>query len=117
MAGGDIIFPTASSPNLGRGRYQIGPGIAVSVPVSELNSVVFPTFQHITSVGGDPSRNDVNYTRVRTSLYTPWFNNQWWTSFKPNLFIDWNQKSRTAMNLEFEMGKRLGAQVGIRYIF
>jgi hypothetical protein len=142
LAGGDIIFPTAGSPDLGRGKYQIGPGIAVSVPVSGINSVVFPTFQHITSVGGDPSRNDVNYTRLRASLDTPWFNNQWWTSFEPNLFIDWNQKSRTAMNLEFEVGKRLGehfrawvrpavglwgtgvpgaydwyTQVGIRYIF
>ena len=142
LAGGDIIFPTAGSPELGRGKYQIGPGIAASVPVSELNSVVFPTFQHITSVGGDPSRNDVNYTRMRMSLDTPWFNNQWWTSIEPNLFIDWNQKGRTAMNLEFEVGKRLGehfrawvrpavglwgtgvpgaydwyTQVGIRYIF
>ena len=142
LAGGDIIFPTASSPDLGRGKYQIGPGIAVSIPVSGINSVVFPTFQHITSVGGDPSRNDVNYTRLRASLDTPWFNNQWWTSFEPNLFIDWNQQGKTAMNLEFEVGKRLGehfrawvrpavglwgtgvpgaydwyTQVGIRYIF
>jgi Putative MetA-pathway of phenol degradation len=142
LAGGDIIFPTAGSSELGRGKYQVGPGIAASIPVPELNSVVFPSFQHITSVGGDPSRNDVNYTRLRTSLDTPWFNNQWWTSFEPNLFIDWTQKSKTAMNLEFEVGKRLGehvrawvrpavglwgtgvpgaydwyTQVGIRYIF
>ncbi|HSV91056.1 MAG TPA: hypothetical protein VLH80_08135, partial [Nitrospiraceae bacterium] len=30
LAGGDIIFPTAGSPELGRGKYQIGPGIAAS---------------------------------------------------------------------------------------
>lgn len=76
LAGGDIIFPTAGSSELGRGKYQVGPGIAASIPVPELNSVVFPSFQHITSVGGDPSRNDVNYTRSRTSLDTPWLNNQ-----------------------------------------
>lgn len=142
LAGGDIIFPTAGSSELGRGKYQIGPGIAASVPVPELNSVVFPSLQQFTSVGGDPSRNDVNYSRFRISLDTPWLNNQWWTSFEPNLFIDWTQKSRTAMNLEFEVGKRLGehfrawirpavglwgtgvpgaydwyTQVGIRYMF
>ena len=142
LAGGDIIFPTAGSTDLGRGKYQVGPGVAASIPVPELNSVVFPSFQYITSVGGDPSRNDVSYTRFRASFDTPWFNNQWWTSFEPNLFVDWIQNGRTAMNLEFEVGKRLGehfrawvrpavglwgmgvpgaydwyTQVGIRYIF
>lgn len=142
LAGGDIIFPTAGSSELGRGKYQVGPGVAASIPVPELNSVVFPSFQYIASVGGDPSRNDVSYARFRASFDTPWFNNQWWTSFEPNLFVDWTQKSKTAMNLEFEVGKRLGehvrawvrpavglwgtgvpgaydwyTQVGIRYIF
>mgnify|MGYP003694083175 CR=1 FL=1 len=41
------------------------PGLPCLSRCLELNSVVFPTFQHITSVGGDPSRNDVNYTRLR----------------------------------------------------
>lgn len=142
LAGSDVIFPTAGSSALGRGKYQIGPGIAASVPVPELNSVVFPTLQHIVSVGGDPNRADVNHTKLSTSFDTPWLNNQWWTSFEPNLFIDWTQKGKTALNLEFEVGKRLGehfrtwirpavglwgtgvpgsydwfTQVGIRYIF
>ncbi|HKQ35995.1 MAG TPA: hypothetical protein VJT11_11880 [Nitrospiraceae bacterium] len=142
LAGSDVIFPTAGSSALGRGKYQIGPGIAASVPVPELNSVVFPALQHTVSVGGDPNRADVNYTKLSTSFDTPWLNNQWWTSFEPNLFIDWTQKGKTALNLEFEVGKRLGehfrtwirpavglwgtgvpgsydwfTQVGIRYIF
>ena len=70
-------FPQAGSSDLGRGKYQIGPGIAVSIPVFELNSIVFPTFQQITSVGGDPSRNDVSYTRGARPSILPSLTIKW----------------------------------------
>ena len=141
LAGIDIILPSASHSDLGRGKYQVGPGLQVAIPLAGLNSVMQPVGQHIVSIGGDPSRRDVNYSRVKIGLDTPW-GQDWWTTVEPNLFIDWTQKGKTAMNLEFEVGRKLGdrfrvwhrpavglwgtgvpgaydwfTQVGIRYMF
>jgi hypothetical protein len=141
LAGTDIILPSASHFDLGRGKYQVGPGLQVAIPLARLNSVIQPLGQHIVSIGGDPSRGEVNYSRVRIAPDTIW-GQVWWTSVKPNLFVDWTQKGKTAMNLEFEVGRKLGdhfrlwvrpavglwgtgvpgaynwfTQVGIRYMF
>jgi hypothetical protein len=141
LAGTDIIFPSASHSDLGRGKYQVGPGVAVTIPIAGMNSVLQPSGQHIVSIGGDPSRNDVNYSRMKIGFDTPWGQN-WWTTVEPNFFIDWTQNAKTALNLEFEVGRKLGdhfrlwlrpavglwgtgvpgaydwyTQVGIRYMF
>ena len=141
LAGTDIIFPSASHSDLGRGKYQVGPGVSVAIPIAGVNSVAQFVGQHIVSIGGDPSRNDVNYSRMRIGFDTPWGQN-WWTTVEPNIFIDWTQKAKTAMNLEFEVGRKFGdhfrlwlrpavglwgtgvpgaydwfSQVGIRYMF
>ncbi|WP_146216246.1 hypothetical protein [Nitrospira lenta] len=107
LAGTDIILPSASHSDLGRGKYQVGPGVHLAIPLAGLNSVMQPVVQHIVSIGGDPSRRDVNYSRVRIGFDSPW-RQDWWTTIEPNLFIDWTQKSKTAMNLEFEIGRKLG---------
>lgn len=141
FAGGDVIFPTASKDDLGRGKYQIGPGAAVSIPVPEFNSIFFPLVQHFQSVGGDPARADVNHTRFRVSMDTPW-TAEWWTTVEPTVTLDWTKNGKTGMNLEFEVGRKLGpnyrawtrggaglwgdgvvgaydwlVQVGVRYLF
>ncbi len=54
-----------------------------------------------------PVRQDVNYSKIKIGLDTPWGQN-WWTTVEPNFSIDWTQKAKTAMNLEFEVGRRLG---------
>lgn len=141
LAGADVIIPTAVDSDLGRGKYLLGPGVAANIPIAALNSIFFPLIQHFNSVGGDPSRKDLSYTRFRTELTTPWSQN-WWTTVEPSLIVDWTQHAKTAMNLEFEAGRRLGEhyrvwarpavglwgtgvpgaydwymQVGIRYMF
>lgn len=141
LAGTDIILPSASHPDLGRGKYQVGPAVAVAIPIAGLNSIMQPVAQQVVSLGGDSSRQDVNYSRMKIGFDTPWGQN-WWTTVEPNFFIDWTQKAKTAMNLEFEVGRKLGehyrvwlrpavglwgtgvpgaydwfTQVGIRYMF
>jgi hypothetical protein len=141
FAGADVIIPTAIDSDLGRGKYLLGPGVAANIPIAALNSVFFPLLEHLVSVGGDPSRPDLSYTRISAELTTPW-SKTWWTSVEPTLITDWNQHAKTAMNLEFEAGRRLGEhyrvwarpavglwgtgvpgaydwymQVGIRYMF
>jgi len=137
-----VVFPTAGNDNLGRGKYELVPGLTFSLPISRLDTGFFPGIQQSVSVGGDPSRNDVNFTKLSFEFTTPWANNLWWTTVEPDLIVDWTQKAKTAMNLEFEAGRRLGdhfriwlrpavglwgtgvpgaydwyAQFGIRYMF
>ncbi|HSN04113.1 MAG TPA: hypothetical protein VLS44_03965 [Nitrospira sp.] len=137
-----VVFPTASDPNLGRGKYLVAPELTFSIPIQALNTVFLPAVQQTVSIGGDPSRKDVNTTKMGLEFTTTWANNLWWTTMEPGLYVDWNQKGKTAMNLEFEVGRRLGdhfrawcrpavglwgngvpgaydwfTQVGIRYMF
>jgi len=105
---GQVVFPTASDPDLGRGKYQFVPGLAFSIPIQGLDTVFIPAVQQTFSFGGDPSRKDVQFTKVGLEFTTSWANNQWWTTIEPDLYVDWKQKGKTAMNLEFEVGRRLG---------
>ncbi|HSA61168.1 MAG TPA: hypothetical protein VLE03_02930 [Nitrospiraceae bacterium] len=137
-----VVFPTATNDNLGRGKYQLVPAVFFSIPIQKLDMAVFPGIQQDVSVGGDPSRKGVNFTKLNLEMTKPWANSLWWTTFEPVLYIDWTQKAKTAFDLEFEVGRRLGdhwrawfrpavglwgtgvpgsydwyAQIGIRYMF
>ena len=139
---GQVIFPTASDTNLGGGKYQFIPGLTFSIPIQRLDTVFIPVVQQTVSFGGDPSRKSLNFTKLTLDFTTMWANNLWWTSIEPDLYVDWTQKCKTAVNLEFEVGRRLGdhfrvwlrpavglwgtgvpgaydwfTQVGIRYMF
>jgi len=105
---GQVVFPTASDPDLGRGKYQFVPGLTFSIPIQVLDTVFMPAVHQTFSFGGDPSRKDVHYTKVALEFTTTWANNLWWTTIEPDLYVDWIQKGKTAMNLEFEVGRRLG---------
>jgi hypothetical protein len=109
--------------------------------VPEINTHVCPLVQQFWSVGGDPSRPTVNYTKFDVSATTPW-TTAWWTTLEPILNVDWTKNGKTAMNVEFEVGRTLGphfrtwarggaglwgngvpgaydwiAQVGVRYLW
>jgi hypothetical protein len=139
---GQMIFPTASDSNLGGGKYQFVPGLSFSIPLQRLDTVFIPLIQQTVSFGGDPSRKDLHFTKLTLDFTTMWANNLWWSSIEPDVYVDWTQKGKTAVNLEFEVGRRLGehfrvwlrpavglwgtgvpgaydwfTQVGIRYMF
>ena len=105
---GQVVFPTASDPGLGSGKYQFVPGLTFSIPIQGLDAVLIPVVQQTVSFGGDPSRKDINFTKLSLEFTRTWANNLWWTTMEPNLYLDWMQKAKTAMNLEFEAGRRLG---------
>jgi hypothetical protein len=107
LAGTDVIFPTGPVAAGGKGKYQVGPGVVAEVPIHEINSLIVPLVQHFQSVGGDPSKRDVNYTKFRPKVNTIW-GEQWWTSFEPTWIVDWTRSNKTALNLEFEVGRKLG---------
>lgn len=107
FAGADIFFPTATESDLGLGKYQLGPGVVASIPVEAVNSVFFPLIEHVQSIGGDPGRANVNHTRFNLDMTTPW-TPEWWTAIESKLTVDWTKSGKTGMNLEFEVGRKLG---------
>lgn len=106
FAGGDVIFPTSESDELGTNKYSLGPGIAISAPVPEWGMVTFFRFQHIVSVGGDPGEKDTELTRLRFRFSKPLSEN-WWVHAEPEVRIDWNSKATTAVLSQFEIGRKL----------
>jgi len=108
VAGVNAIFPTGNhEEDLGRGKYQVGPILAASVPIPALDIVLFPLIEHSQSVGGDPSTRDVSFTRFSLKMNMPSMD-QWWALFEPRWIVDWTRSNKTALNLEFEVGRKMG---------
>ena len=106
FVGGDVIFPTSDEDELGRKKYTLGPGFAVSAPIPEWGAVLFWRFQHVVSVGGDPSTQDVDYSRFRFRFAKP-LSEDWWVHAEPEIRIDWANGAKTAVLSQFEIGRRL----------
>ena len=105
FAGMDFTFPTADD-KLGSGKYTLGPGVATAHVFPAWQSIFFMLLQHQFSVGGDPSRNDVSASRLQTWYNTIW-TDHWWTQLEAVMQVNWEQKEKTSMTLEFEGGYRL----------
>ena len=99
----DFTFPTAVYPALGFGKYTIGPTVATARVFPHLDSFIFGILQNQVSVGGDPSRKDVDFLRLNIIWNTVWAE-RWWTQASANFDVDWERKARTGMTLEFEGG-------------
>ncbi len=71
-----------------------------------INSFLFGLIQHQTTIGGDPSRKDVELSRFALTMNTVWAE-WWWTQAQGLITLDWNRKTRSGMTLEFQGGRRL----------
>ncbi len=103
LIGGDASFPTAAKNELGTGKYTLGPGGAVAVPLPRARSLLFVLVQDFHSVGGDPSRNKINFMQVQTAVNTIW-SERWWSLASLTWAVDWNNNRKTTMNLLGEVG-------------
>ena len=105
FVGFDALFPTASEKQLGTGKYTLGPGAALAVPLPRMRSQFNFVVQDYNSVGGDPSRADLHFTQIQPALYTFW-TEQFLTGAVMTWDIDWEQRRKTTMNLVGEVGYR-----------
>jgi hypothetical protein len=103
--GTDATFPTASKETLGLGKYTLGPAVAVALPMARLRSLLFVLAQDFRSVGGDPSRPDVHFSRVQTVFNTIW-SERWWTTLELLANANWEQNGKSGGTLESELGYR-----------
>jgi len=106
FVGGDATFPTGSNDQLSTGKYTLGPGGAVAVPLPRVRSLFFSFVQDYSSVGGDPSRANLHFMRVTSAFNTIW-SERWWTTASMEWDMNWNQNRKTTMNLLGEIGHRL----------
>jgi len=107
--GTDVVFPTASSDQLGDGKYQLGPGGAVAVPILKLRSLLYGIAQDFKSVGGDPARVDISYAQLQISLNTIW-SKQWWTQLDSVLSLDWNRNGKSGMTVDAQAGYQFNSR-------
>jgi hypothetical protein len=105
FVGADVLFPTGSNDRLSTGKYTMGPGAAVAVPLARVRSLFFLFVQDYRSIGGDPSRTDINYLQVQSTFNTIW-SDRWWTLAGMSWAVDWNNNRKTTMNLLGEVGYR-----------
>src|SRR4030095_13416632 len=103
--GVDASFPTASEKQLGTGKYTLGPGGAVAVPLPRVRSLFFLVAQDFNSVGGDPSRRDIHFMQILSAVNTIW-SERWWSTASMTWDIDWTNNRKTTMNLFGEIGYR-----------
>jgi hypothetical protein len=99
-------FPTADETLLGLGKYTVGPFLATARFLPRLDSFLFGVFQYQTSVGGDPSRQDVSVGRAIVQINTIW-KERWWTTVQGVWQVNWERNAKSSLTPEFELGRRL----------
>jgi len=111
LIGAVSSFPTASDDLLGSGKYTVGPIMATGRFLPRWESFLFGVFQHSVSAGGDPSRSDISLTNASLQINTIWAE-RWWTTVQGVWQVNWEQKTKSSMTLEFELGRNLIGQWG-----
>ena len=103
----DLVFPTAGSAALGSGKWQLGPGATLSVPLpapwsGPTRAARFvPKLEQYVSIGGDPDRKDVSYTQAELKLEVEWRRGLM-LSVNPKPVVDWTAGFDTAAVLEVQ---------------
>lgn len=106
FAAADLTFPTATSPQLGLGKYTVSPTAATARVFPDIDSLLFAVLQQQLSFGGDPSRRDVSLSRLSVLFNTIW-TEHWWTQIQAVAQLDWQRDGKSSLTLEFEGGHRL----------
>ena len=111
LIGATSTFSTASNDTLGTGKYTVGPIVATGRFLPRWESFLFGVFQHRISAGGNPSRPDISLTNASVQINTIW--GLWWTTVQSVWQIDWENKTKSSMTMEFEVGRNLVGRWGV----
>lgn len=103
----EITLPTANPESFGSGKYQLSAGLRMLTPVSlpcvdrASHTTVFEAeVQQVNSIGGDPDRNDLNYTKFEFTLYDIW-RKRYTLKLKLKPTVDWvKDESGTVFEVE-----------------
>jgi len=106
----EATFPTAHPESLGSGKYQLSAGIRVLAPV-KLPFLDAPghafrleaEVQQVNSIGGDPSRRDIAYTKFELTAYDL-LRDTYTAKLKLKPAVDWEADGRIGAVAEVEGG-------------
>jgi hypothetical protein len=84
--GARLLFPTASAPALGQGKYQVGPagGFEWRFSRGTFSLLVL----NLLSYAGDPGRSQVNELLIQPFLVFP-LPDHWWLQSAPEIKRNW----------------------------
>jgi hypothetical protein len=106
----EVTFPTANPEELGRGKYQISPGIRTNIPLTfgqrlpESHKVSFePLVQQVVSVAGDENFPNLNYTKFELSLRDIW-RQKYFLKLTAKPVVDWENSATAGSVAELEIG-------------
>lgn len=112
LVGVTSTMPTATETGLGLGKYTVGPSLATARVLPDWDTFLIGLFTQQVSVGGDPSRKDVNISRLALLMTTLW-KDRWWSTAQTVLQGDWERKGKTGMVFEFEVGRNVVGTWGV----
>ena len=98
--GATFVFPTASSGNLGQGKYQAGPTVMLFHLGEKWNKGFF--MQHWWSYAGDEVRADVSITDFQYIIRKNF--NGWSLGMGPTVRIDWSKEWENALTFPIGIG-------------
>lgn len=106
--GPTFVFPTASEPETGQGKWQLGPAAAIAfAPEKWLLGVLL---QNPISFAGDHDRKDAN-AMILQPFVTNQLSNGWFIRSQPQLFFNWKTGKQT-LPLDLGVGRvfKIGRQ-------
>ena len=98
----ETTLPTATDDSLGTGKWVLMPSVFALVPINE-NFFVSFGYKQYSSVAGDGGRSSVNYARFR-SLISYMADAQWWVTFDPQYYMDYEHSGQAELVWESEFG-------------
>jgi len=111
VVGSELIFDTASNANLGSGKHVLATFAFAAIDLPQANSVFFPYIQYGKAIGGDASREDVNYTSIRGSMLTRWPDKAY-SFIEYSYFIDHQRANVASSQIKAEVGKFILPKTG-----
>jgi hypothetical protein len=102
-----LVFPTASSPDMGQGKYQIGPALGyVNRSVEGWQFALL--LQQFFSFAGDPDRARVNELKLQPFV-TRLLPDSWYVQTKPVIELNF-AKGTSSVPLDLVVGKVFGGR-------
>lgn len=106
--GTQTIFPIASHDEMGTGRYQLAPVVAVKMDLKSISKGSFGVLmvrEHI-DLGGNDSRGNQNYLVIQPVLNIA-LPQTYFLNLAPELRVNWENKNRWFIPFDVTLGKML----------
>ena len=112
--GPSFVFPTATSDQLGDGKWEVGPAAVVGYRSSRFLAAVFA--QQWWSTGGSMFRKDVSKFNAQYYL-DYYFDDGWSLGMSPTIVVNWKDAKSQQLTLPIGLGVGKVLKLGENIIF